>query len=71
MCDHKGFACIPGVQCITRKVINVLCDPIMSLCTIVMSRFNQRGINNNIIIIPSGFFFDDSFSLTSMQRNKI
>ena len=71
MCDHKGVTCIPGVECITRKIINILCDRIMSSCTIVISRFNQRGINNNIIIIPLGFSFDDSFSLTSIQRNKI
>ena len=69
MCDHKGVVCIPGVQCITRKIINILCNPIMSLCTIVSSRFNQRGINKNIII-PLGFSFDDSFSLTSIQRKK-
>ena len=70
MCDHKGVVCIPGVQCITRKIINILCDQIMSLCTIVILRFNQRGINNNIIIIPLGFSFDDSSSLTSIQRKK-
>ena len=69
MCDHKGVACIPEVQCITRKIINILCDQ-MSLCTIVISRLNQREIDKNIIIIPLGFSFDDSFSLTSIQRNK-
>ena len=71
MCDHNGVACIPGLQCITRKIINILCDQIVSLCTIVISRFNQRQINNNIIIIPLGFSFDESLSLTSIQRNKI
>ena len=36
MCDHRGVAYIPGVQCITRKIINILCNQIMSLCTIAL-----------------------------------
>ena len=36
MCDYKGVVCIPGVQCITRKIINILCDQIMILCTIAL-----------------------------------